>query len=1008
MSSILPYILGANILTPPVISSYTPAPGSQSPLLAQVVVTFSEVMDIGSVQNANNWVLTNSLSDNLSRILAISVLNAGTGAPTQVLLTFDVATVAVGQSYTLTALPRIVNLAGLALSGTLAATFTNGATPAAPTILSWSPTSGNLGLMGSVFSAVATFSQAMNAGTVTNLANWAVSCNFGTITLQSVTYDSTLHTATVTVLLSGVSPGFGFAITGGTGILDSWGQSLSGQAGVPYTYLGPALFPPPLSSVLTIGNSAGGNNIDLNLNQALNWRFENVGALPAFGNLGRVVFNTADGRFYGDKGTAWGPIGGVIGTPATVPYYNGSGDLTSSATTDTELGYLHGVTSAIQTQLNGKQATGSYLTALTSDVSASGPGSAAATVNSVGGSSAASINTATVLVNTARSGNVFLASPANGTSAAPAWRAIVSADLPLINLASASAGGVTGTLPIGSGGTGQTGKTAAFNALSPNTTLGDLTYHDGTNSVRLAGNTTATKKFLSQTGTGAVSAAPTWSALAAGDIPALSYVTSVALAAPAAIFSVSGSPVTASGTLTLALATQTANFVWAGPTTGAAASPTFRALVSADLPLINLASTAAGGVTGALPIGNGGTGQTGKTAAFNALSPNTTLGDTTYHDGTNSVSLAGNTTATKKFLTQTGTGAVSAAPSWSTIVAADIPIIDLASTTNGGISGTLPINHGGTGQTTAAAAFDALAPTTTKGDLVVRTSTGNSRLGIGADGTVATADSTQATGISWQVPGASSGNPAGVFIPFAGGTLPAGYLWCDGSAVSRTTYSALFAAIGTAHGTGDGSTTFNVPDLRGRFLRGSDNMTTGAAARDPGRTSRSAAVAGTWTLAGSSTVSASSTVTVTSTANIALGMTVSGTNIPANSIVIAILSSTTIQIGNTSSTAVNATATGSAITLTFSNSATANFVGSVQTDAIQGHDHSTAGDQTPSNDSQLVGSGGVTRNLLTITSTGTQNWTRTGTPTSDGTNGTPRTSTESRPINSNANFIIKY
>lgn len=66
-------------------------------------------------------------------------------------------------------------------------------------------------------------------------------------------------------------------------------------------------------------------------------------------------------------------------------------------------------------------------------------------------------------------------------------------------------------------------------------------------------------------------------------------VTSVALAAPA-IFSVSGSPVTASGTLTFALATQAANLVWAGPTTGAAAAPTFRALVAADLP--NTAVTA--------------------------------------------------------------------------------------------------------------------------------------------------------------------------------------------------------------------------------------------------------------------------------------------------------------------------------------------------------------------------------------------------------------------------------
>jgi microcystin-dependent protein len=57
-----------------------------------------------------------------------------------------------------------------------------------------------------------------------------------------------------------------------------------------------------------------------------------------------------------------------------------------------------------------------------------------------------------------------------------------------------------------------------------------------------------------------------------------------------------------------------------------------------------------------------------------------------------------------------------------------------------------------------------------------------------------------------------------------GASLPTGYLWCDGSAVSRTTYAALFSAIGTAHGAGNGSTTFNLPDLRGRMPLGKDDM----------------------------------------------------------------------------------------------------------------------------------------------------------------------------------------
>ena len=62
----------------------------------------------------------------------------------------------------------------------------------------------------------------------------------------------------------------------------------------------------------------------------------------------------------------------------------------------------------------------------------------------------------------------------------------------------------------------------------------------------------------------------------------------------------------------------------------------------------------------------------------------------------------------------------------------------------------------------------------------------------------------------------------GKIIMFAGNTAPEGTLYCNGAAISRTTYSELFAAIGTTYGAGDGSTTFNVPDLRGRWIVGAD------------------------------------------------------------------------------------------------------------------------------------------------------------------------------------------
>ena len=66
--------------------------------------------------------------------------------------------------------------------------------------------------------------------------------------------------------------------------------------------------------------------------------------------------------------------------------------------------------------------------------------------------------------------------------------------------------------------------------------------------------------------------------------------------------------------------------------------------------------------------------------------------------------------------------------------------------------------------------------------------------------------------------------PSGVLMPYGGGSAPTGFLLCDGSAVSRSTYSNLFSAIGTTYGSGNGSTTFNIPDLRGRVIAGQDDM----------------------------------------------------------------------------------------------------------------------------------------------------------------------------------------
>ena len=65
----------------------------------------------------------------------------------------------------------------------------------------------------------------------------------------------------------------------------------------------------------------------------------------------------------------------------------------------------------------------------------------------------------------------------------------------------------------------------------------------------------------------------------------------------------------------------------------------------------------------------------------------------------------------------------------------------------------------------------------------------------------------------------------GLIIPWCAASVPSGFLDCDGAAVSRTTYAALFAVIGTTYGSGDGSTTFNVPDLQDKVVKGKSPTT---------------------------------------------------------------------------------------------------------------------------------------------------------------------------------------
>ncbi len=168
---------------------------------------------------------------------------------------------------------------------------------------------------------------------------------------------------------------------------------------------------------------------------------------------------------------------------------------------------------------------------------------------------------------------------------------------------------------------------------------------------------------------------------------------------------------------------------------------------------------------------------------------------------------------------------------------------------------------------------------------------------------------------------AGDATPVGTIVAFAGSTAPTGWLLCNGAQVSRTTYSNLYAVTANAYGSGDGSSTFHLPDFRGRFLRGVD----GTAGIDPDKATRTAMNAG----------------------------------------------------GNTG-----------------------NLVGSVQADAFQGHWHQFV-------DENVGFTGGGWSKGANIANGATHTDTVRNAIT-DGVNGTPRTTAETRPVNAYVNFIIKY
>lgn len=337
------------------------------------------------------------------------------------------------------------------------------------------------------------------------------------------------------------------------------------------------------------------------------------------------------------------------------------------------------------TNLNGGTTASSTTFWRGDGIWATPPGTGGGTVNSVAlttpayftvtGSPITNSGTLAITGTTGQTANSFLATP-NGSTGALSVRAIVGADVPAINLAASGAGGVTGNLPVTNlnGGTGASSST--------------FWRGDGT-----------------------------WVAAGGGT------VNSVALTAPS-VFSVAGSPITNTGTLALTFATgQTANEVLASPN-GSTGAVSLRALVGADLPAVNLATSGAGGVTGNLPVGNlnSGTSATGSTfwrgdgtwavpsgGAGTVTSVAQTVpagfaigGSPITSSGTLAISYATGQTANLFLATPNGsTGALAE----RAIVGADLPAINLAASGAGGVTGNLSVNNLNSGTTAGSTTF---------------------------------------------------------------------------------------------------------------------------------------------------------------------------------------------------------------------------------------------------------------------------------------------------------------
>lgn len=324
--------------------------------------------------------------------------------------------------------------------------------------------------------------------------------------------------------------------------------------------------------------------------------------------------------------------------------------------------------------------------------------------------------------------------------------------------------------------------------------LGDILFASAANTLAtLAGNTVAAKRFLTQTGNGTISAAPSWGTILASDV-----------------------------TSGAALTTGTAD---ANVTITLGGTPSTALLAATSITI---------GWNGTLSIARGGTGQATAAAGFNALSPMSALGDIIYGGVSGAgTRLAGNTTTARQFLSQTGTGAASAAPAWVAIAGSDVTgaALTVANDTNitltlGGTpatallraasitvawAGTLGVDRGGSGRASATAFMPLAGGTTATGahqSIAAGTTTGQALLFQGAGALPAFGALNLAGGaniVSGVLPVANGGTGQSSFLN--------GELLIGNTTGNTLTKATLTAGTGIAITNGNGSITIAVSSV---------------------------------------------------------------------------------------------------------------------------------------------------------------------------------------------------